>query len=169
MKKTSGFTLVEFLIYIAISAALFLVSTSLVMNMLSGKTKLEVIFEVSQNGRNAMERMRLAIRNASAVTTPTDGATSTNLVLQMPYASASPTIFAVQGGTLMMQEGSGASTSLMANDVTIPSLTFHNFATTGTPDNIRITMTVSSTNPNNDAEYAAGQTFIGSSAIRARP
>jgi type II secretory pathway pseudopilin PulG len=169
MKRLSGFTLVEFLLYIGISAVLLLMSTSLITNMLSGKSKLEAVFEVSQNGRDAMERMRLAIRNANSVTTPADGTTSTMLILQMPFASASPTIFAVQNNVIVMKEGSSASTSLMANDVLVPTLMFHNFGATGTQDNVRITITVSSTNPNNVNDYAFGQSFYGSSAVRRQP
>ena len=137
--------------------------------MLSGKSKLEAVFEVSQNGRDAMERMRLAIRNANSVSLPADGTTSTILVLQMPFTSASPTIFMVQNNVIVMKEGSSASATLMANDVTVPLLTFHNFGAANTQDNIRINVTVSSTNPNNDTDYAFGQSFYGSSAVRRKP
>lgn len=167
--RRSGYTLVEFLIYIGISAILMLVCTDIVFTLLSGKAKLGAVQEVSQNGRNAMERMRLAIRNANAVTTPSDGATSTNLVLQMPAPSTNPTIFALQNGVITMQEGTGASTSLMANNVTVPSILFRNLSTSTAPDAIRIQMTVSSTNPTNDPDFAFGQTLYGNASVRRRP
>lgn len=161
--------MLEFLLYIAISAVLLLVCTDIVFSLLRSKAKLQSVHEVSQNGRDVMERMLLAVRNANAVTRPADGTTSTNLVLQMPFTSASPTIFAIQNNVITLQEGTGASTTLMASSVTVPSLIFQNLGTATTSDSIRIFLTVSSTNPNNVQEFSFGQSFTGSASVRKTP
>lgn len=167
-RHRKGFTLIEFMLYIFITAILFTFVTDLVLQLLQGKSKLEALTDVGQNSRDAMERMQLAIRNASDVTIPLQGTTSSRIVLQMPTASTNPTIFQINNGILQMQEGTNATTSITANEVAVRSLLVTNLAAIGAPDILRLEMAVSSSNPNTDPDYSFGQPIYGSAAIRKR-
>lgn len=169
MHVRAGNTLIEFLIYIAITSVFLLFVSNVVFQSLTLKNKLQAIEEVSQNGRLALERMQLAIRNADAVTTPSHGAVATQLILQMPSTSVSPTKFFLVNGILSMVEGTAATTTLTADEVAVQRLIFRNLSATGTPDSIRIEMGVSSTNPNNVQNLSADLLIYGTTNVRRRP
>jgi type II secretory pathway pseudopilin PulG len=165
----NGYTLLEFLIYIAIVGVLVIATTSVMFAILGGQAKLQAIQEVGYNSRAAMERMLLAIRNANAITTPGVGSTSSILILQMPNSSASPTQFLLANGALQMKEGSSATSPLTGDEIVIRNLTFRNLTATGTQGTIRIEMSVSSSNPGGSKEYDANQSFNATASIRKRP
>jgi len=169
MRRAHGYTLIEFLLYIAISTILLLVSSQVVFTLLRGRSKLSAATAVSQNGRRAMERIRLSIRNANTVTTPADGTTSTSLILQTQTTSTTPTTFTLTAGAITIQEGTGFAIPLTSADVTISSLLFQNLAVTNSPDAIRVSFTVSSTNPTDNPDFAYGDTFFGSASVRSKP
>lgn len=164
----SGYTLPEFLIYIAIVGVLIVAVSGVIFAILDGKAKLMALGETSQNSRAAMDRMTLAVRNADAITIPAAGATGTSLVLQTAVTSTNPTRFSLVNGSIQMKEGSSATSTLTADEVTVRSLVFRNLTATGTPGTIRIEMAVSSTNASGDNDYAYGQTYNETDNIRKR-
>ncbi|MEK7656080.1 MAG: prepilin-type N-terminal cleavage/methylation domain-containing protein [Patescibacteria group bacterium] len=164
--KQAGFTLVEYLIYIAISATLLLVATNVLFTVLQGKEKLQAIEDVGQNGRYALAAMTQAISNAQSVTAPAYGASSTTLTMQTSSTSTTPTSFFVANGTVNIKEGSSPTTSLMADEVTVRTLRFTNVSGTATSTAIRIEMYVSSTNPEEDPDLAFDEIFRATATVR---
>lgn len=165
-KKARAFTLLEFLLYAGIVAVLLFAATEVILSLMDGRAKIEAIQEVNQNERVAMQIMLQSIRNANTVTTPAPSSTSAILILQTDSAATSPTIFSVYNQQLQMKEGNSATTTLTSSRVTVPSLQFQNLAATGSPASIQIRLTVSSTNPTNDPDYAAGDSAEGTAAVR---
>lgn len=166
MKTRTGNTLVEFLLYIGIVTILLLVSSSLVFNLLDGKAKLQAFEEVSQNQRLALHRMELAIRNATNIMSPAQGATGTQLILRTGSVT---TTFFLSSSTIQMAEQGVATTSLTASELTVSQLLFRNLSATSTPSTIRIQISASSTNPAADPDFSAAQPIYGSATVRRRP
>ncbi len=165
-RKQSGFTLIEYLIYIAIAAVLILVATNVLFTVLQGKEKLQAIEDVGQNGRYALDVMTQAITNAQSVTVPAYGTSGTTLTVQTSSPATNPMSFFVENDVVNIKEGSSPTTSLMADEVTVHYLRFTNVSGTATSTAIRIEMSVSSTNPNLDPDLAFGESFRATATVR---
>src|SRR4030042_5278719 len=113
----TGFTIIEFLIYITILAmavtALGLVSSSVFRE----RARNDVIQEVSQNGRFAMEKIGLAINESS------DAIIEGNELKLFSAENEATTTFAVLGGKLVMKEGE-ENYDITTSKVVISNLTF---------------------------------------------
>ncbi len=167
-KKHEAFTLLEFMLYAGIVTVLLFATTEVVLSLLDGKAKIEAIQEVNQNERLVMRIMSQAIRDAYEVTTPSRGTTSTSLVLQTSTTATNPTVFTVTDQGLSMKEGSAATTTLTSSGVMVAFLEFRNLAATSSPSNIRINLSVSSTNFSDDPDYAAGDSIESAASVRRR-
>jgi Tfp pilus assembly protein PilW len=107
-RKSSGYTLIELLLYVALSGMLL---TSLVYffgTITEARVKNQTISEVNEQGAALMDQITQTIRNATAITAPATGAESTLLTLTVPTGSLSPTIFDATGAVLGYN-GSGDS------------------------------------------------------------
>jgi Tfp pilus assembly protein PilW len=164
--RLRGSTLIEFLLYFALLGILMLAATKVILSVLDGKAKLDSIDEVSENGRFALDRIALAVRNADVLVLPATGTSGGYMSLIMPTASSSPTSFGLSGGVLQMKEGTSASTSLTTDDVTVSGLTFQNLTATDAPGTVQVQMTVSSTNAQPSLNY--GLLFLQTTAVRKR-
>lgn len=158
-----GFTLVEFLIYITIVAAVVLAATEIIILTLRQNAKLEAIAEVSQNTQVFNQRINLAVRNANAVTAPIAGATSTRLNLQMASASRNPTIFTIQNGRVYLKEGTAATTTLTASEVYVTGY-FYNIRPTDAPDAVRTLVNVRASSTGQQIEYNFNH-YVSSTAV----
>jgi type II secretory pathway pseudopilin PulG len=163
-----GFTFLEYLMYSAILAVLLLVAMNVLLTLLDGRAKLGAAEEVAYNGRAVMQRMMFAARNARAVLEPTPGATGTRLRLQMNEPTIDPTIFSLADGVISVKEGTQATTSLMADEVTVRQLVIRNLTVTSSQDIVRVELAVSSTNPTNDPDLSFGEAFYGTAVTRQR-
>lgn len=164
--RVRGFTLVELLLYVALTGIL-LTSVSLTYYVvLRSRVKGETVSDVESVGRMALERMGSAIRNANAITSPTTGSTQATLTLSVPDSAKNPTVFSLSSGVLMIQEGAGAAVALTPARITVGSLTFANYGASGTEGVIRtqFTLTRNTTSPRNEYQYS--KTFSGSAGIR---
>lgn len=130
MKKNSGTSLIEGVIYLALFAVLSLVVTQLVFNMHNAFAKARLRRTVHEQATGALERMIREIRLAQSV----DGSLSSmdvnpgTLVLNTVVSDtdATPIVrkFFVQNNTLMLQEGSAPAIALTST-TRITNLVFH--------------------------------------------
>jgi len=165
----SGFTLLEFLLYIAIIGVTVVAAGAILFNILFAKAKLSALDEVNHNGRFAMEKIADAVRNAEAINAPAPQAASGSLSLQMADGSLDPTVFSLSGGAMTIAEGVGAPAAITTGDVTVSDAVFTNVSYAGTPGTVRIRMTIASVNPDNRPEFAAQETFIMTVNVREQP
>ena len=166
--RRPGFTLPEFLIYIAIVAALLLAATDILLMVLRENAKWQAIAEVNDHTRIALDRMTLAVRNADSITSPLPSATSGQLLLAMADASINPTIFTLGDGAVQMKEGAAATTTITSNGVVI-NLTFQNLTPTGTQGTIGAAIGVRAVASGMQAEYQFIQTVSTTASIQRRP
>lgn len=163
--KTSGYTLIELLLYVVIIGTLLTTVTLFFGMTIETRVKNQTIAEVNDQGVQVMDYVTQTIRNASSITTPTPGASGDTLTLVVPTSSLSPTIFNLSGTTLQVKEGTAAAIALTSTDVLISNLTFKNLTRTSTPGNVQVSFTLSHINPNNRNEYEYQRTFVSSAEV----
>lgn len=166
MKK--GFTLIEFIIYIAISGIFLVTAGALVINIFYGKAKLSAIEEVSQNARMAMEKISERIRNAQSVNNPGQGISDQTLSLEMIDAQINPTVFDFYDGAIRIKEGVSSAVTITSSEVIVTNLQFHNISYPATPGTIRVQMTLKFNNPENKQEYNFEKTFFTTANLRTK-
>lgn len=167
LKSQKGFSLVEMLLYVAISSIMLLSLSLLLSFLLSGRIKNQSITDVNQQGLQVMQLVTQTIRNARSVDAPAIGATSTSLSLTMPDPLLSPTVFDISNGVIRIKEGSSAVIPLTNSHVTISSFLFHNISATSSTDRIvRLSFRIDHTNPSGRNENSFTKTFTGSATLR---
>lgn len=163
-----GFTLIEFLLYIGMTATVIAVLGSFSFQTIWGKARLTSMDEVSQNVRFVLEKMSLAIRNAQAINSPAAGTFATALSLKVLDLTKNPTIFDLSGGAVRISEGANPPEGLTSSEVEVANMKFSNISYTGTPGTIRIEMTVRFKNPSNRREFDFEEIFYATSNVRKR-
>lgn len=166
IKKNAGYTLIELLLYISL-AGILLVSLTMFFGMsVDARIKTQSVTEVNQQGALAMDYIQQTVRNATSISAPAAAASGSSLTVVVPTGSLSPTIFNLSGSILQVKEGSAAAISLTNDDVQVTNLTFTNLTRSGTDGVVRISFTVSRTNPGGRNEYDFSKTFTTTVAIR---
>jgi Tfp pilus assembly protein PilW len=164
--RNRGFTLVEFLLYLAISSSVLLLAATFLGATLEAGVKNQTIAEVEQQGLLAMETMTRTIRNASSITAPTPGTSGATLTLVVPAVGDSPTVFTSSGDALFMEKGAAPPVALTNSYVVASALVFENLSSVGSPGSIRVSFTLTRTNVSGRFEYVYSKTFIGTASLR---
>ena len=162
MKK--GFTLIEVLIYITIIGVVVSGFIAFALSINQSRAKTYVVQEVQANTRTALGLISQKIRLAEDVVTPSEGNSTSTLILDMPDPDANLT-FSVTDGVLGIAEGLGDPTAITSDEVNVSSLSLTNWAITGERDNIRVEMTIEYKNPSSK-EYECSQSSQTSVSIR---
>jgi prepilin-type N-terminal cleavage/methylation domain-containing protein len=76
MKKSSGFTLIEMLVAMAVLGTLVVIGSNMFFTILKSSSKTRVLTEVKQNGDFALNVMSRMIRNAKLITSSCNGGMS---------------------------------------------------------------------------------------------
>jgi len=139
--KQKGFTLIELVLYISLSAAVLLTTVMFLMSILSARVKNQTIETVNQEGNRATLIITQTVRNATAINSPTSGNISNTLSVNTGVAGKDPTIFTLSNGAITMQEGSNPPVALTSNLVIISNLNFRNFSGSSTPGNVDVSFT----------------------------
>lgn len=167
MKKNSGATLVELILYIALLSIFIGGAITFAWDIIYSRVKSNTQRLVSQNLRLASRRIEFEIRNASAITVND----SSTITLTMADSTRNPTIIDLNSGRVQIGVGAGlggqCSTSarcfLTSNELTISNLTFTNLSS-GTSTNIKFSITGVASGDTN--EFDATQTYTSSVELR---
>lgn len=154
-----SFTLIEFLVYIAILTIIITGLGGIVWNMLGGGKQINAREEVSSNSRFVLNRITYEVREAKSINSPARGTASTTLSLEMANPEKNPTIFYLDNGTLKIQQGAARPVNLTSGSVEVSNLQFKNISATGTPGTIFVSFTLSFKNPTGLKEYNVTKTF----------
>jgi prepilin-type N-terminal cleavage/methylation domain-containing protein len=161
-----GYTLVELLLYMAISAILLTTIVIFFGMMLDARIKNQSINEVNQQGEAAMEYIAQTVRNANSITLPVGAGSASSLTLAVPTGTLSPTVIDVANGALEVKEGAAAYVALTNNKVQVTNLTFINLTRSGTLGAVQISMTIKRVNTAGRNEYDYQKTFTTTAALR---
>jgi len=145
--KTTGFSLVEFIIYLAIFSGVVVVLITLLFSTIRGRGDVQTKTEVQQNMRYALSLITQTIHSATAI----DGTPGASLCLTMSDNAKNPTEFDVSNGTLRITEGSGGgscppsgtATPITSEKVTVTNLTFTKISNPApAKDTIQVNLTI---------------------------
>ena len=146
-------TLVETLVAIAIMSIIMLSATALLSNISQNEKRNRSITEVEYQASAIMYEITQSMRNASAVSSPAVGATSTSLTLAMTaIPSQNPTVFSFVFPTVSASKAGGSALALSSNTVEITSLIFQNISASSTKGAVRISLAMKATNPSGKPE-----------------
>ena len=166
LQRQQGFTLVELILYIGITAMVMLTLAAFAGLLLQSRLKNMTISEVDQQGIQAMQIMTQTIRNAPTVNTPTLGSTATNTSVTATDSAKSPTVFSLSGGSIQMQEGVSQAVPLTTSKVVVSNLTFKNVSRATNSASLKIQYTVSFNNTSGKSELNYVKTFYGTATLR---
>jgi type II secretory pathway pseudopilin PulG len=139
-----GFTLVEFIIYFALLAAMSSVITVFTVDVVRTRNKTEIVTEVEQNVRFSLFKILRATRRATSIDAGGSTFNSDNGVLSLnqDVAAKSPTVFDLSGGAIRIKEGAGAATALTSPDVVVTKLRFSKDSLAGGGKSVTAEVTV---------------------------
>ena len=157
LKNNNGFSIVEIIIYIAISSILVTAVASFGISSFRMKTKNQAMFLIEGQGVSVMQKILSTTRNSEAILSPLSGSAN-SLNLDVVDALKDPTIFNLVGDTLTISEGNGSSRSMFDPSIKVLSFTTENLSRNNTNGNIRVSFTLQGNN------YE--KTFYGNATIR---
>lgn len=161
-----GFTLVELLLYVATIFLFVLSIGGLYFLILQTRAKSQVIAEVEQQGLQVMQIMTQTIRNGTAINSPTPSQSATSVSVNTTDSAKSPTVFDVSEGAVRIAEGASTAVNITSSQIFPTTLTIQNFSRTGTPNTVRIQLTLTYINPTGRGEYSYTKTFYASATLR---
>lgn len=153
--RNQGFALIDFIIYIVITALVLIAIFNFVWEIIYGNIKAQAIREVQQNSRLAMEKITEAILDASAINSPAMGGISDSLSLSMQDLGLDPALFQIINNKLIITRGANGPLELTNNRVKVSNLQFSNLSYAGKPGTVRIQMIIEHTNSGNLRQYEA--------------
>jgi len=153
--KNKGFTLIEFLIYIAIVSSILVLMSGFLWNIVFGDIKENAYQEVQQNGRFALTKISQEIKKATGINNPPAGSSANSLSLVMADPPLNPTVFDVADGKLRITQGTAGPYELTSDAVIVSNLQFTNLSYLNTPGTIRIEISIEYLNPSGRMEYQA--------------
>jgi len=150
MRKVKGFTLIELLVAIGILGIVGGITTIIFFTTLQSSSKSEVLREVKQNGDFAISVMERMIRNANSVNSCSGSSTS----LTITNPDGRTTQFSLSGTQIASNGAMLTSTKVSASN-----LSFTCTRTSGKPDVVGISFTLSQAGSPTRPEERASMTF----------
>lgn len=120
-KKSIGFSLIELLIYVAILSGLMVVSSNMFISLSKGNGQSNAKSEVDSAIRFAGELLRQDLKNASVVSVPVSGGSSSSLTLTR---AGTTIVYDVSSGVLRRKEGVAMPVNLTNSNITVGTPTF---------------------------------------------
>ncbi len=129
--RRPGFTLIETLIYTAFVGMIMTTMVLLASTAFTVRSKLRASIVLEQNVRFAVTRITTVISEASGITTPALGTSSSTLVLTTSATSTNPTTIRNTGGIITITQGAtGTALTLNSNEVSFSNLSFTRVSST---------------------------------------
>lgn len=172
MLQDAGFSLLELIIYIAITTVISGVFVAILFNLNLSSTKSKTETEVQQNLRNAMQAISQTIRSAQSINAPAASASGTTLTAVVNGQSVQYSLGSTASSTAALKRVTGANTDYITSDNVL--VTYLNFATfensasttgavitaTATSTRYGITVQYNSTNPQFFYQQSATSTDV---------
>lgn len=148
---TNGTTLIEMIIYLAISTALMIGVGVASMSAMDAKSKTKAVGDVYAAAVNANAQIDQVIRGGTLLLWPSWNTSSSTLIV---VSGASSTTLFQSGGVLYMRNGTSAPQVISGSEVKFSNLTFSAVgASTSTAVRLMFTVAASSTGVSNEFQY----------------
>jgi hypothetical protein len=141
--KSGGYTLMELVLYISLSAMMLFVISTMMFNFFEARIKNQTISEVAGEGVQVIQVINEAISDATSVNSPTVGSNNTVLSLNVSDPLKSPTVFSLSGGEVIMTEGLNPPVTLTNNlQTNVSNILFENLSRSLTTDSIGFSFSI---------------------------
>lgn len=157
-QRNNGFTLVELIVYVALTSLMFSAINSFVFLVIEERSRNIVINEVEQQGSFALQKIMQRTRNSDEIVTPGQGSSDTILEL-------TNTDFELNSGIFQMIEG-GSPVDLTNSRVVVSDFQVTNLSLDNTPGSIQVEFLVTYDNPDGKAELNYSKMFYGAASLR---
>ncbi len=134
MSKQKGFTLIEILIYSALTTLIAAFALVSVYAMISYADRSRYLRELVENQKMLEQKIYWVLQNNSAINTPQSGATSTVLsVNKLSYASNPVVLDTLASTTARIKLGSAEANMITTEFIEIQDLSFRRTDVSGQP------------------------------------
>ncbi|HLD21096.1 MAG TPA: prepilin-type N-terminal cleavage/methylation domain-containing protein [Patescibacteria group bacterium] len=154
----TGFTLVELLVSLGLSAILLLVILSLTVSVIRSQTSQQAIAELEQQGAMVMALVTQTLRNAEGINSPTTGTSASVLSVDVVMLADDPTVFDLSESQIRVTRASASPINLTSPFLEAMALTFTNVSTADSPGAVKIEFTLS--------HDSIERTFYGTATLR---
>jgi len=164
-----GFTIIAFVVYIAVLAILGGAVSTLFLWTLKAHTKAQVLQETTFSAQLAMDRVMYEVREAKSLYLPTTTATQVSLETETstpPGETVGYIDFFLCGEALCMKKEEQVPFALTPNTVEVINLSFTTISTDTDFSSLRVFMEVRHKNPNNRPELEAVVPLTSTASLR---
>lgn len=162
-KLSTGFTLVELILYVALISLVFGSLTTVGLVTIGEGQKSSVIQEVGATGRYISERIKKEIREAKGI----NSISSTSISLQSFISASDPTIIDLSSGNIRIKQGAASAVVINPTGTSITALVFtNNSSTDAKTKNVSFVFSVQSATTSANQRYINNLTLRGSGEIR---
>ena len=141
IRKTTGFTLIEPLIYAAIVAGFITVSLSVVYQMIDFSGRLRNQREINENQRFLIQKLDWILNSADTINSPPLGGSGNTLSVNKLNFAQNPLVVDADGGAVRLSSGGGLPVPLTNNYASTTNLIFEHLNFSG-QSALRITGTL---------------------------
>lgn len=133
-KNTSGFTLIETLIYAALTATIVTLAIFATFQMINAASRVRNQKEVVDNQKLLIQKIYWTLQSVSAINSPGSGATSTTLSVDKLGYGSNPVVINTASGAAWLKRGAGVAQPITdVSYVQTQNLNFHQFDFSGHP------------------------------------
>lgn len=144
ISRQKGFTLIELTLYVSLMSMFLLALVLFLTAIFEARERQHIMAEVEQQGIQIILALTSTINKADSIDVPTLGQDVPSLTLTMYESLENPTIFSLDGSTLIMSIGASSATPLHNDKVSITALAFRNITPPDTPGSVQIVVTLAS-------------------------
>jgi len=137
LKAHPAFTLIELIVYVAITAMVVVALVHVMIAILETREKTQYVGEMQYSLRFSMDRIVERMLNADGI----ESASGSVLALTVRDPHKDPTVFSLSKGRILLRQGSSAPHPLTSEKIRIETLRFENIAN-------RIRVTIEGIDPN---------------------
>jgi type II secretory pathway pseudopilin PulG len=166
-RKAKAFTLLETLLYIALTSIVLTTMLSFVSLIFTARERQQTVVELDAEGESIMQEIIQTARNAKTINAPLAGNTAITMSLGVVLPAKDPTVYTISGNNITVSEAGGAAVVLNSTRVIASALSFKNLTAAGTKGSVRVQFTLTYTNPDNLPNYSYNRTFYGTATLRA--
>ncbi len=144
VKSGAGFTLIESILYLAITSSMVFVISIFLGLVLGARVKNKIVLEVEQQGTFILQQLTRSLQESQAINSPLPGESSNELSLSSSVFPENPLVFNAGSGAMLETIGSQDPVPLNSPAIIIKNISFTNISASGTPGLIRIQLTLGS-------------------------
>ena len=125
-QKNSGFTLIEFQLYLFLLVVMMILLSGVGIHVLESRSKAHTLEEIHYSVQFIFEKLDITVREAVAITQPTPGETSNLLSLEMADPAKNPTSFEIIDGAVILTQGVEEPVTISTDSIEVTEFSFIN-------------------------------------------